>query len=436
MTSSSNPTSNPSSGPWLRVEGLTEKGLDALLAETRDALLKTDLVIGPSRILDDVKSLEGFEGECQLWPSPFLDIIPMLENARGKSVMILATGDPLWFGAASTLVRYFSHDDMLITPQPSGFQWAASRMGWPLHGVQCLTTHGRPHETVLKHLGPNHRLFILAHDSRSPSILAGLLVGAGYGKAEITALGHIGGVDETKTSMTAEDWLNVNPAIPDFHVIAVACPEAVAHYLPAIPGLADDAFQSDGKLTKAEIRAASLAKLKPNYGGMLWDLGCGSGAVSIEWMRAAPHARAIGFDLRQHRLDVAMENAKTLGVPEWKGVVLDYSIAPMEALKNFPQPDAVFIGGGLSEDLVEAALHYLKEGGRLVANTVTLESEMLLTQLWSKHGGHLTRINVARAEPVGPYHGWRPLMPVTQWSFIKESFSKDSLHPDASEKSI
>lgn len=407
-----------SSVPWLRIEGLTEQGIAALPLETHTALLKADLVIGPARILDDIAALDGFSGEVKPWPSPFLDVIPLLESYRGKSVMIFATGDPLWFGAASTLVRYFDHQDMIITPKPSGFQWAASRMGWPLDRAVCLTAHGRPHELVLKHLGPSHRLFILAHDGQSPQIIAGLLTGAGYGAAQITALGHIGG-DETRVDMTAQDWINANPSVPDFHVIAVACPDAVPHYLPCIPGLPDDAFQSDGKLTKAELRAITLARLKPSHGGMLWDLGCGSGAIGIEWMRAAPHARAIGFDLRQDRIDVAVGNAHALGTPEWKGILLDYSKAPDDALKDFTDPDAVFIGGGLTETLVETVLKRLKKGGRLVANTVTLESEATLSHIWSQHGGQLSRINIARAEPVGRLHGWRSLMPVTQWHLEK-----------------
>ena len=400
---------------WMRIVGLTEQGVAALPSDIHDALTRADLVIGPDRAVDDAANLDGFSGTVMPWPKPFLDILPLLERHRGKAVMILATGDPLWFGAASTLVRHFGADALMITPAPSGFQWAASRMGWPVHQVSCLTVHGRPHETVLKHLGPGHRLFVLAHDASSPAILAGLLTGAGYGDAVITALGHIGGADETRDSLSARDWMDTSPSVPDFHVIAIQCPDAVAQYYPAIPGLSDDAFQSDGKLTKAEIRAATLARLKPSSGGMLWDLGCGSGAIGIEWMRAAPHTRAIGFDHRQDRLDVAMGNAQRLGTPEWQPAAIDYTTDPSSCLESYPDPDAVFIGGGLTAELVQAVLARLKPGGRLVANTVTLESETLLSQLWAEHGGHLTRITVARAEPVGPYHGWRPLMPVTQW---------------------
>ena len=405
--------------PWISIEGLTEQGFLALPEATQKAALDASLIIGPQRLLDDVQSLDGFLGEVMVWPSPFLDIIPLLERYRGKPVIIFATGDPLWFGAGSTLVRYFNAGDMVITPAPSGFQWAASRMGWPLHSVSCMTVHGRPHETVLKYLGPGHRLFVLAHDKSSPSVIASLLTGAGYGDAVMTALGHIGGGGETSDTHSARVWMDNAPDVPDFHVIAIACPDAVSQYQPLVPGLSDDAFTSDGKLTKAEVRAATLSKLKPCHGGVLWDLGCGSGAIGIEWMRAAPHARAIGFDHRQDRLDVAMGNARSLGVPEWTPVCVDYADDPTSSLADYPDPDAVFIGGGLTSALVQTVLDRLKPGGRFAVNTVTLESEMLLSKLWSQHGGHLTRINVARAESVGPFHGWRPLMPVTQWALEK-----------------
>ncbi|MCE2516949.1 MAG: precorrin-6y C5,15-methyltransferase (decarboxylating) subunit CbiE [Alphaproteobacteria bacterium] len=415
---------------WLDVMGLTEDGLDGL---TRDQLARVrgaGLVIGPDRVRDAVTALDGFGGSAEAWPVPFLDIIPRLQSRRGEAVVILATGDPLWYGAASTLVRYFNAEEMRITPAPSGFQWAASRMGWPLHTTRTLTVHGRPHETVLKYLAPSARLLVLAHDRQSPHKLARLLLAAGYGAAQITALGHIGGGQESAHAAPAQDW--VSPPhdapdlhVPDFHVIAIACPDAVEGFLPLTPGLPDEAFQSDGKLTKAETRAASLAKLKPQDGGMLWDLGCGSGAIGIEWMRAGVNARAIGVDHRDDRLQVARGNADRLGTPEWQGMKRDLSHAlddkalDDKGLDDLPDPDAVFIGGGLTVALAELAFKRLKPGGRLVANAVTLESEAVLLALWQAHGGELTRIAVSRAEPVGPLHGWRPLMPVTQWALEK-----------------
>ena len=400
---------------WLRVIGLTEHGLDHFPPSHLDQLRSAEVVIAPERALPSVKALPEFSGKAMTWPQPFLDIIPLLEDYRGKNVVVLATGDPLWFGAASTLVRYFAPDEMEITPSPSGFQWAAARMGWPMHLLRCLTVHGRPDETVLKHFGPKARLLVLAHDRQSPDKIAALLIAAGYEEARLTVLGHIGGDAETCHHAKAKDWGDARHDVPDFHVLAIECPEAVDGFLPLIPGLPDTAFDSDGKLTKSEVRATTLAALKPCDGGLLWDLGCGSGAVGIEWMRSAPFARAIGIDNRQDRLEVAKGNAARLGVPEWQGLCADLP----QGLADLDDPDAVFIGGGLSAALAAAVMLRLKPNGRLVVNAVTLESEALMLSLWQAHGGDLKRIAISRADPVGPYHGWRPLMPVTQWVFEK-----------------
>ena len=237
---------------------------------------------------------------------------------------------------------------------------------------------------------------------------------AGYGAAMVTALGHIGGANESRDQAAAADWAESRLTPPDFHVIAVACPAQVSGYLQLSPGLADSVFDSDGKLTKAETRAASLARLKPQPRGYLGSR-LRLEAVGIEWMRAAHEARAIGVDNRPDRLDVARGNAERLGAPEWQGLCLDLPTG----LDDLADPDAVFIGGGLSHDLAAIAMARLVAGGRLVVNTVTLESEQILLDLWQQHGGDLIRLAISRAEPVGPFHGWRPLMPVTQWVWEK-----------------
>ena len=175
--------------PWLQVIGLTEKGVMALPAGDLSKIAGADLVISPDRFLDDIRHLNGFSGDAMTWPQPFLDIIPLLQEQRGQKVVVCATGDPLWYGAASTLARYFSADDMEITPAASGFQWAAARMGWPQHSIRCLTVHGRPHETVLKYLAPSARLLVIAHDHQTPDQIAGLLTMAGYGEAHLTVWG-------------------------------------------------------------------------------------------------------------------------------------------------------------------------------------------------------------------------------------------------------
>jgi len=168
-------------------------------------------------------------------------------------------------------------------------------------------------------------------------------------------------------------------------------------------------------MTKQEVRAATLARLMPMRGALLWDIGTGCGSVAVEWMRAARYARAIGIEPRADRRAMAAANALALGAPKLE---LIEGRVP-EALTGLPAPDAVFIGGGLSRDTFEAAWGSLRPLGRLVCNAVTLESEALLLELHKEHGGQLVKLQVNRAEPVGPLTGWRPLMPVTQWSLVK-----------------
>jgi precorrin-6Y C5,15-methyltransferase (decarboxylating) len=204
--------------------------------------------------------------------------------------------------------------------------------------------------------------------------------------------------------------------VPAFNTLAVECIAAPdAALLPRVPGLADDLFQSDGTMTKQEVRAATLAKLMPMRGALLWDIGCGSGSVAIEWMRAARYARAIGIEPRADRRAMAGANALALGAPKLE--LVEGSVP--EALDGLTPPDAIFIGGGLSHDTFNAAWAALRPLGRLVANAVTLESEAVLMDLHARHGGDLVRLSVCRAEPVGRLTGWRPSMPVTQWSLVK-----------------
>jgi precorrin-6Y C5,15-methyltransferase (decarboxylating) len=229
----------------------------------------------------------------------------------------------------------------------------------------------------------------------------------------MVALAHMGGPDEACFSATAQDW-TAEP--PDLHTLAVECVAGSdARWLPRVAGLPDDAFEHDGKITKREFRAAAVARLHPHAGALLWDVGAGCGSIAVEWLRAAVGGRAIAVEPDPARRSMAGRNAAALGVPE---IDIREGRAP-EALLDLPAPDAVFFGGGLSAEGFGAAIGKLKPGGRLVAHAVTLESEALLLDFYRRHGGELTRLSVARAEPLGGRTAWRAAMPVTQWAWVK-----------------
>jgi precorrin-6Y C5,15-methyltransferase (decarboxylating) len=186
--------------------------------------------------------------------------------------------------------------------------------------------------------------------------------------------------------------------------------------LPLTPGRADDLFEHDGQITKREVRAVTLAALAPRRGELLWDIGAGSGSVSIEWMLADPAMRAVAIEANAERAARIGRNAAAFGVP---GLTVVGGAAPA-ALAGLRQPDAIFVGGGgTDEGVMDAAISALRAGGRLVANAVTLEMEALLLARHAALGGELVRIAISRETAIGSMSGWRPAMPVTQWNWVK-----------------
>jgi precorrin-6Y C5,15-methyltransferase (decarboxylating) len=398
------------SEPWLHVVGIGEDGLDGLTPATRAVVEAAEVILGGDRHHD----LSGDTSAERLsWPSPFNAMIETIQGLKGRRAVILVTGDPLWFSVGARIGRAIPASEIVYHPQLSAFQLAAARMGWSMPDVETLTVHGRPVEQMIAFIQPDQRLLILTTGSDTPGKIARFLADRGFGESRMTVLAAMGGEREQRFEGTAESWAHV---VPEFNTLAVDCIAAPgAALLPRVPGLPDEMFASDGTMTKQEVRAATLAKLMPMRGALLWDIGAGCGSVGIEWMRAARYARAIGIEPRADRRAMAATNALALGTP---GFQIVEGSAPA-ALDGLPSPDAIFIGGGLTAEVFEAAWSALRPLGRLVANAVTLESEALMLDLYKSHGGQLVKLGVQRADAVGRLTAFRPLMPVTQWSLIK-----------------
>lgn len=395
---------------WLDIIGMGADGPGGLSALARQRLAAAEHVFASDRLHALVPDLSA---ERVVWPTPFSALVERLGALRGRRVAVLATGDPLWFSVGARILREIPATEVTVHPQLSAFQLAAARLGWSLADVETLTAHGRPPEQILPFVGPGQRLLVLTADRTTPARIARLLTDRGYGPSVLTVLAEMGGPGETRVCGLASGWAR---DVPDFHTLAVDCvADSGAQMASRAPGLPDDLFEHDGQITKREVRAVTVARLMPQRGALLWDVGAGCGSVAIEWMRAACDARAIGIEPAAARREMAAANAVTLGVPKLDIVE---GRAP-EAFHGLPAPDAVFVGGGLSEPVAEAALAALRPLGRLVVNAVTLRSEAALLALHARHGGELTRLSVARARPVGGRTGWGAMMPVTQWSLLK-----------------
>jgi precorrin-6B C5,15-methyltransferase / cobalt-precorrin-6B C5,C15-methyltransferase len=330
-------------------------------------------------------------------------------------VVALCSGDPFWFGAGSGIAEAVPAAETVVVPAPSTFAWAAARLRWRLEETVTLGLHARPVEVLRPHLRAGARLIVLARDGAAPAQIAGYLSGVGFGPSRLTFLEALGGPRERIRVATAAGF-----ALDDVKSPVAVAIEAVAEpgalVIPRVVGLPDELFRHDGQLTKREIRAVSLSTLAPRGGELLWDVGAGSGAIGIEWLLSHPANRAIAIEAREDRLGNARANAHSLGVPH---LDLRLGAAP-DALKGLPAPDAIFVGGGASrEGVLEAVWQALPPGGRLVVNSVTLETEAKLIDWQARHGGTLLRLSVERAGPVGGLTGWRAAMPVVQWSVTK-----------------
>lgn len=389
---------------WLTVIGLGEDGAAGLCPAARAALLEADSVFGAPRHL----ALAGVDDRGVAWPVPF-SIQPLLEQ-RGRRVVALVSGDPFWFGAGSTLARALPPEEWRAFPAPSTFSRAAARLGWPLEETTCLGLHAAPFETMLVHLAPGARLLCLLRDGAAPAALAAFLVAQGFGESRLMVLEALGGPRERIRAAGAAAFALGDIGAP----VAVAIAVAGGPGLPRVPGLPDDLFAHDGQITKAPVRALTLAALAPRRGERLWDIGAGSGSVSVEWCLAG--GRAIAIEAKPSRAGNIRANAARFGVPDRLTLVEGHAPAVLDGL---PAPDAVFIGGGADAALLDALWTRLPAGARLVANAVTLETESLLLAAQAEKGGTLLRVELASAVPLGRLRGWQPARPLVQWSVVR-----------------
>ena len=388
------------------VVGIGADGMPGLSQASRAELARATVVYGSPRQLDLLD--DTVTAAKRVWPTPMLPALRTILDGADGDVHVVASGDPLLHGVGSSLIRLYGAQQVVVLPHVSSVTLACSRVGWTVQDTEIISlVTSEPHTAVRR----GGQAVVMSRDATSPAALARLLTETGRGDSEITVLEQLGGPAERRRSASAREWSARPPGdVDDLNVIAV-------RYLPEerrFTVLPDEAYANDGQITKQPVRALTLAALAPRPGELLWDVGAGSGSIAIEWCRSGTGCRAVAFERDEGRRQRINENAVAFGAH-----VEVQSDAP-EAFDFAPPPDAIFIGGGLTQSgLLDACFGRLTTGGRLVANAVTVESEALLAQWYSRQGGELRRFEYQRGEPLGGFTGWRPAMPVTQWSVTK-----------------
>ncbi|MBR0724272.1 precorrin-6y C5,15-methyltransferase (decarboxylating) subunit CbiE [Bradyrhizobium manausense] len=390
--------------PWLTIIGIGEDGLAGLSDASRKALGRAETVFGGERHL----ALADVGSRGRAWPVPF-DASVVL-GCRGRPTVVLASGDPFWHGAGAGLTEKLGGDEWIAHPGPSTFSLAAARLGWRLESIACLGLHAAPFERLVQHLAPSARIVCLVRDGKAAGDLAKWLSERGWGASAFWTLNALGGPREDIAKHRADSFGRDLAC----RLVAVAVEARGGRGLPRSSGLSDDLFVHDGQITKRPVRALALSALAPRPGERLWDIGAGSGSISVEWALCGGTATAI--EAREDRAANIRNNAATFGLAHRITVVS--GMAP-EALAALDPPDAVFIGGGLDRTMFDAVWSRLTPGARLVAHSVTLETEALLGELHGQHGGELMRVEIAHCAPLGRYRSWEAARPVVQWSAVR-----------------
>lgn len=400
--------------PWLTILGIGADGPESLTPAARAHVDAAEIIITAKRTAE---FFTDHKAEVHTWPVPFDPMFWQLEKWKGKKIVILATGDPLWHGVGSIIARRLDPSEYEMIPAPSAFSLAAGRLGWPLSSLQTLTLHGRsrPSSLIIPFIQPDVRLLSLTSGSDTVHEVARHLVNKGFGQSKIHVLEDMGEPTEQIISFVAQDIPETS--FSDFNTLGIQCiADSTAPVLPRTPGLPDEAYKHDGQLTKRDVRAVTLAALAPTPGKLLWDVGAGCGSVAIEWMRTHLSNQSLAFESNTSRIELIRHNAENLGVPYLKIIE---GAAP-ESLKDQPTPDVIFIGGGIcTPSVFEDCWQALKPGGRMVANCVTLESKQKLLQLQSQHGGQLVEIAISSLSQLGNKHTMKSALPVLQWRITK-----------------
>ena len=388
--------------PWLTIIGLGEDGPAGLLPASRAALAAAKVIFGGPRHLD----LIGAGDKGQAWPVPF-DASAALAH-RGKPTVVLASGDPFWFGAGGSLMAHLSPDEWASHPAPSAFQLAANRLGWRLEAVLTLGLHAAPFARLRPLLGKGVRAICTVRDGAAVTELARWLAENGHSNARLTVLERLGGPQERIREVAGEVPQDI--AAP----VAVAI-EAADPGLPQASGLPDDLFQHDGQITKRPVRALTLSALAPRPGETLWDIGAGSGSIGIEWLLAGGGTVA-ALEADPTRAARARANVESFGLTHRHHL---HEVRAPDGLAGLPAPDAVFVGGGASDALLTHLWDLIPPGTRLVMNAVTLETEALVLDWSARHGGTLLKIDLSEPTAIGSKRGWRAALPILQWSVVR-----------------
>ena len=397
------------------VVGMTDAGAAGLPSALYERIVQATLLVGGQRHLAAFPAYTGERLVIGATVQPALERLKLAWE-RGESAVVLASGDPLWYGIGVSLRRTLPPAALDIIPAPPSAQLACAALAEPWHDAALLSAHSRPLDTVIAHVLAAPKAAILTDQRNTPTRIAAALLEAGLPPTTRCAIcEHLGGPAQRVVRTTLRDAADQTFAALNVFVV---WNDYLARYTPMPPGLPDEAFSTiAGQITKREVRLLSLAELAIRSGDVLWDIGAGSGSVGIEAARACPTARVYAIERRERFIAHMRENLQRFPAPNLRVI---HGEAP-EACADCPDPHAIFVGGsgGRLAEIVSVAQQRLKPHGRLVLNLVTLEHVHQATALLPD--ARVVQAQINRGAPIQSLLRLEALNPVFIIAWQKEN---------------
>lgn len=409
------------------IIGIGDDGCVGLTSRAVSAVARADVLVGGERHLAFFPQFAGDRIVLGSGLAAALDRVATL--AEDHQVCILASGDPLFFGVGALVIKRIGAEYVEVIPQPSSIQLAFARAGVKWDDAAVISLHGRAPEGFVTRLRGSSKVAILTDDENTPSRIAARMLELGEAAWRGWVCENLGGPDERVRSYTLAELAGERDIAP-LNVLILVRTDTSWTAPPAIPFLHEDSFAKrmprKGLITKREVRLLSLAALGLRRDGVMWDIGAGSGSVSIEAALLAPEGRIYAIEVDPEGVAICHDNVRTHGVDNVRVVA---GRAP-EALIGLEDPDAVFVGGskGSMADIIDVALDRLRPGGRLVANAVTLENASEAYQAIRRRDlvPEVTLLQVSRAEPLAHYLRYEALNPIQIFAVTKPAAAEEA----------
>ncbi len=365
-------------------------GWEGFSAKALEVIDKAEVLIGHQRHLD---IFPDYPGEKQ----PLEDLSLMLDYLKttDKRVVVLGSGDPNFFGVARFLLRNLHKDRIEIFPNVTSIQYAFARIKEPWDDAIFVSVHGRGLKGAIDRIVAAEKAAVLTDSTNTPAMIARELVHRGAEGYDAWLCEDMGSPAEKFTKTDVRGLVELQASPLNILILIKTWEPNLEHY--PIIGIDDEEFATAKKLiTKQEVRAVTLGKLKLQDDLVMWDIGAGSGSVSIEASNLMPNGKIYALEKNPQYIVFVRGNLKKFVA---RNVVLIEAYAP-EGLDDLPDPDRVFIGGsgGMLEDIIDVVDKRLKSEGVIVLNAVTLDTLTKAVEFLEDHGYtvEVTCVNIAK----------------------------------------